>query len=160
MVRMASRLDLVSSRASVSRFDVFLNDTALQDERLLATMESENLGRRQAVHAWLKPTDMEKEQDYLERIRADYPNTCHWLLDDRTFKDWFDPEYTTTTLPKLLWLNGKPGAGKFTHASTSQALENKDSQSGYRKDCPCISSCGRSEKAQTSLHGLVFLLQA
>ena len=114
---MASRFDLVSSRASVSQFDSFLNVSAFQDEQLLATMESENLGRRQAVHAWLKPTDMENEQEYLARIRAAYPDTCRWLLNDSTFKEWFDPQYTITTLPKLLWLNGKPGAGESAHGS-------------------------------------------
>lgn len=117
MVRMASHFDLVSSKASVTQFDAFLNDRSLEDERLLAAMATENLARRQAVHTWLKPTDMEQEQDYLERIRMDYPHTCRWLLDDRTFREWFDPQYTTTTLPKMLWLNGKPGAGKSTRSN-------------------------------------------
>ncbi|KAF2827401.1 hypothetical protein CC86DRAFT_290274 [Ophiobolus disseminans] len=117
MIRMTSRLDLVNSRANLAQFDFHLHETALQDEQLLATIESENLGRKQAVHAWLKPTDMEKEQDYLERTRSDYPHTCRWLLNDRTFKEWFDPQQTTTTLPKLLWMNGKPGSGKTVLAS-------------------------------------------
>jgi hypothetical protein len=119
---MASRLDLVSGRASVSQFDVFLNASMREDEQLLAMLESENLNRRQAVHAWLKPTDMETEQNFLVRIRAAYPDTCRWLLNDRTFKEWFDPQCTTTTLPKLLWLNGKPGAGMSTHELMVKAL--------------------------------------
>jgi hypothetical protein len=124
---MASRFDLVSSQASASQFDSFLSETAIRHQQFLATMESENLGRRQAVHAWLKPTDMEKEQDFLERLRADYPRTCRWLLEDRTFKEWFDPHYTATTLPKMLWLNGKPGAGKSLHKSTNLYIETNDS---------------------------------
>lgn len=114
---MASRLDLVSSRASVSQFDLFLNQSSHQDEQLLHAIRSEELARSQAVYAWLKPTIMENEQYYLEKIRATSPDTCRWLLNDETFKEWFDPQYTTTTLPKLLWINGKPGAGKSAFES-------------------------------------------
>jgi hypothetical protein len=113
---MESRLNLVNSRATVSHFDSLFHVSAVQDEELFATMERENLSRRQAVHAWLKPTDMESKHDFLVRIRADYPGTCRWLLDDVTFKEWFGQQYANMTLLKLLWINGKPGAGKFAHA--------------------------------------------
>ncbi|KAL1595313.1 hypothetical protein SLS60_010004 [Paraconiothyrium brasiliense] len=117
IILMASRFDLISSRASVSEFDSFLHVSALEEEQNLAAMDRENLGRRQAVHAWLKPTEMENEQDHLARIRAAYPGTCRWLLDNETFKEWFDPKWLTTTSPTLLWLNGKPGSGKTVLAS-------------------------------------------
>jgi hypothetical protein len=109
---MASRLDLIVSRASVAQFDSFLNASALENERLLAIVDGENLSRKQAVHAWLKPTDMENEQYFLARVRAECPGTCRWLLSDETFKRWFDPECTDTAVPKLLWVNGKPGSGE------------------------------------------------
>lgn len=110
---MASRFTLVRDRATVFRFESFQSTSILQDEQNLATVESGNLVRKQAVYAWLKPTDMENEQDYLQRIRLAYPETCQWLLEDSTFKEWFDPLCLGITLPKLLWLNGKPGAGEF-----------------------------------------------
>ena len=156
---MVSRFDLISGGASVSQFESFLNTSALQDQQLLDTTEREDLSRRQAVHTWLKPTDMENEQDYLVSIRAGYPYTCRWLLHDRTFKEWFHPQYTT--LPTLLWLNGKPGAGKFTLTSRRKGLKIIiNSQSLYRKDGSCITGCRRGEKARTSPHSLVLLLQA
>ncbi|KAH8708495.1 hypothetical protein GQ44DRAFT_627937 [Phaeosphaeriaceae sp. PMI808] len=99
----ASRFNLVSSRASISQFDTFHNNSLFQEQQNLAEAERVDLSRRQA--------------DYLLRIRAAYPETCHWLLDDRTFKEWFDPLSITTTMPKFLWLHGKPGSGKTVLAS-------------------------------------------
>jgi hypothetical protein len=110
---MMSRLELVRSRAKLDQFDLFMNACTLKEEELVAAIESENLSRRQAVYAWIKPTDMDNDQEYLRRIRVAYPGTCSWLLDDRTFQEWFDQQSNMATLPKLLWLNGKPGAGEF-----------------------------------------------
>lgn len=108
-----SRLKLVDSRANLDQFDLFMNASNLKEEELIAALESENLGRRQAVYAWIKPTDMDNDQEYLTRIRVAYPGTCSWLLNDRTFQEWFDQQTNMATLPRLLWLNGKPGAGEF-----------------------------------------------
>ena len=112
--RMTSRLKLVENGAKWDEFDSFLNDSTLQEESLVATIDGENLSRKQAVYAWIRPTDMENEQEYLRRIRVAYPGTCSWLLDDETFQEWLQQESNIATFPKLLWLNGKPGAGKFS----------------------------------------------
>jgi hypothetical protein len=112
---MGSRLSLISGQENISQFDSSLNTFTVEEEQHLTTMDSEDLKRRQAVYAWLKPTEMENEQLYLVRIRAEYPGTCQWLLDDDTFKEWFFPQYTSTALSKFLWINGKPGSGKLSH---------------------------------------------
>ncbi|PVI01289.1 hypothetical protein DM02DRAFT_525316 [Periconia macrospinosa] len=117
IARMVSRYDLVGSRASISQFDSFLSNSTIQEEQRLSMTDRENFGRMQAINAWLKPTDLEFEQEFLMGMRANYPDTCRWLLRDDTFDEWFDPQCTTTTSPKLLWLNGKPGAGKTVLAS-------------------------------------------
>jgi hypothetical protein len=114
---MASRLDLISSRADVSQFDSLPDISTLQDEQHFTTMGKEDLRRKQAIYGWLKPTEIENEQFHLSSIRADYPDTCQWLLDDDTFKEWFLPQYAATILPKLLWLNGKPGSGRSFYES-------------------------------------------
>jgi hypothetical protein len=109
---METRLRLIGGRENTSQFDSSLIASLAGAERDLGTIENEDLKRGEAVHGWLKPTEMENEQLYLSRIRADYPDTCQWLLDDETFKEWFLPQHTNTALRKLLWLNGKPGSGR------------------------------------------------
>ena len=109
ITRMASRLDLVTRRATIVQFNTLQNTSAMEDERIRTELENEDLMRRQAVFTWSKPIEMDSEQYHLEKIRAQYPGTGRWLLDHQTFKEWFDPQLTT--LPTLLWLHGNPGAG-------------------------------------------------
>lgn len=155
---MASRFDLVSSRASVSRFDCFLNESTLKDAKFDDTLQSDNLGRGQTVRAWLKPTEMENEQYHLRKIRTTSPDSCCWLLNDETFQDWFDPQGTTAPLPRLLWLDGKPGAGKSSSRYMIQALSIPLLIFAYRKDRPRINNRGRSEVSKTGVHNPIFLL--
>lgn len=114
---MITRLELVSNRENETQFNLFINASTRDEDQHLAEMESEAMTRRQVVQAWLKPTDMGAEQDYLMRIRADYPTTCRWLWEDETFLEWFNPHHSTSASANLLWLNGKPGAGKTILAS-------------------------------------------
>jgi hypothetical protein len=106
---MASRLDLVIHRGTDLQFSTFQSSCDMEDEQTRTEIENEDLKRRQAVYTWLKSIDMEYEQYYFAKIRAQYPSTGRWLLDHTTFKEWFDPQFTT--LPTLLWLHGNPGAG-------------------------------------------------
>lgn len=111
--RIASRFDLITNRASSSQLDSFHNDALLQEQQNLAVIQREDLARRQAVHAWLKPTDMENEQEHLKRIRTAHPGTCRWLLRDETFAEWFEAQSVATSMARFTWLHGKPGSGKF-----------------------------------------------
>jgi hypothetical protein len=109
---MASRFKLVLNRARLEQFDSFMATSLVEEEASVAAVHSENLGRQQAVHAWIKSTDMENDQEYLRRIRVAYPGTCSWLLNDPTFQKWFDKQSDTQAIRRLLWLNGKPGSGE------------------------------------------------
>ncbi|KAJ6272006.1 hypothetical protein PSV08DRAFT_408868 [Bipolaris maydis] len=115
--RMMSRRKLVNDRAGLDQFDSFEINSVHEEEALNDAADRENLARKHAVYAWIKPTDMENEQEYLKRIRIAYPGTCMWLLDDLAFQEWFDQHSDTVAIPKLLWLNGKPGSGKTVLAS-------------------------------------------
>ncbi|KAK7598537.1 hypothetical protein V3481_000161 [Fusarium oxysporum f. sp. vasinfectum] len=63
-----------------------------------------------AVCHWLRPIDPAADQARFSKIRSEYPGTGRWLLDNETFKGWFDLRYAR--IPPLLWLTGLPGAGK------------------------------------------------
>ncbi|KAL2816622.1 hypothetical protein BDW59DRAFT_166267 [Aspergillus cavernicola] len=46
--------------------------------------------------------------DRRHAIDTPHPNTCEWILDQEKYIDWLDQERG------LLWIKGKPGAGKST----------------------------------------------
>ncbi|CVK84365.1 uncharacterized protein FPRN_01929 [Fusarium proliferatum] len=71
--------------------------------------------QRLAVCHWLRTIDPAADQDIFSKIRAEYPGTGRWLLDNETFKGWIDLRYAR--IPPLLWLTGLPGAGKTILAS-------------------------------------------
>ena len=110
---MASRLDLIVHGSNFEQIHTAQSQSTLEYEQNPIGIDDEDLKRRQTIYTWLKPIDMENEQYHLKSIR----NRCspgampgRWLLDHMTFKEWFDPQFTT--LPTLLWLHGHPGAGK------------------------------------------------
>ncbi|KAF5549979.1 zinc finger C2H2-type integrase DNA-binding protein [Fusarium napiforme] len=72
--------------------------------------EENHRPQRLAVCHWLQPIDPAADQDLFSKIRAENPGTGRWLLDNETFKGWFDLRYAR--IPPLLWLTGLPGAGK------------------------------------------------
>ncbi|KAF5577104.1 zinc finger domain-containing protein [Fusarium pseudoanthophilum] len=66
--------------------------------------------QRLAVCHWLQPIDPAVDQELFSKIRAEFPGTGRWLLDNEIFKGWYDLRYAR--IPPLLWLTGLPGAGK------------------------------------------------
>jgi serine/threonine protein kinase len=86
-----------------------------EDKRFEAGVKNEDMRRAREVSNWLRSTDVETNQFHLSKIRADCPGTGRWLLNNSSFKEWFDPQFPT--IPPLLWLNGIPGAGKTILAS-------------------------------------------
>ena len=115
-------MDLVIHRGTALQYSNFQNSCAMEDEKACTEIDNEDLKRRQAIYTWLKAIDMENEQHRFSEIRSRYPDTGHWLLDHTTFKEWFDPQFTT--LPTLLWLHGKPGAGKYLYTRANPARSN------------------------------------
>ncbi|TPX09019.1 uncharacterized protein E0L32_001720 [Thyridium curvatum] len=115
VIRIARRRSLIESQASPPQIEE-VRDSIQQDrENEDREVHQHDLKRTRDVFNWLKPTNVDIDQDTFIQARADYPNTGHWLLEDSAFKDWFDPRYVT--IPPLLWLNGIPGAGKTILAS-------------------------------------------
>ncbi|RBA12653.1 hypothetical protein FPRO05_04103 [Fusarium proliferatum] len=86
-------------------------DTQTEPVSELDPFKEENYRpQRLAVCHWLRPIDPTADQDLFSKIRGEYPGTGRWLLDNETFKGWFDLRYAR--IPPLLWLTGLPGAGK------------------------------------------------
>lgn len=110
---MATRLELLEQRGSMLQRDSGLDiSTLLINDNSFLDVGEEDLKRKQTVHIWLRPIDMETEQYHHRETRSRCPagiRPGQWLLDLMTFKEWFDPRYTAP--PTLLWLHGNPGAG-------------------------------------------------
>jgi hypothetical protein len=118
--RMKRHRELVESQATVSQIREFKQSRTLEEQRHEVEVNNEELRREKDVYAWLKPTNMDNDQYYLKRLRAQYPRTGRWLMENETFKKWLDPKFPT--LPTLLWLNGQPGAGKFAPSTQSEHI--------------------------------------
>jgi hypothetical protein len=107
--RMKRHRELIESQASLSQIREFQEARAEEERRYDKEVNNEDLRRHREVYTWLKPTNMDNDQDNLRKLRAQYPRTGQWLMKNGVFKKWLDPKFPT--LPTLLWLNGQPGAG-------------------------------------------------
>ncbi|KAF5686302.1 zinc finger C2H2-type integrase DNA-binding protein [Fusarium circinatum] len=102
--------DAIQNQANQSQM------TDLEETHTEPVLESDPFGdekyrpQRLAVCHWLQPIDPAADQDLFSKIRAEYPGTGRWLLDNETFKGWFNLRYAR--IPPLLWITGLPGAGK------------------------------------------------
>ncbi|KAL8303462.1 hypothetical protein RB597_005051 [Gaeumannomyces tritici] len=105
---------LIESRASLTQFEETQSIRAAAEENLKQTKEDTQRRRRRDVFQWLGSADMEAVHERHVTARAWSSKSCNWLAQDPVFKDWFDSDFCT--MP-LLWLNGKPGAGKSVLAS-------------------------------------------
>ena len=81
-------------------------DTYLEDVRRMEKDRSED--HFNTVMIWLDVKHYLQE-DYVDKL-ADkcHEGTSDWLLAHAKLKNWIDPGGQ----PTMLWLNGKPGAGK------------------------------------------------
>jgi hypothetical protein len=107
--------ELVESQASLLQIREFQEARAEEERRYDKEVNNEDLRRHREVYTWLKPTNMDNDQDNLRKLRAQYPRTGQWLMKNEVFKKWLDPKFPT--LPTLLWLNGQPGAGMLTSST-------------------------------------------
>lgn len=81
-------------------------------------MEESYRPQRLAVCHWLRAIDPAADQARFSKIRSEYPGTGRWLLDNETFKGWFDLRYAR--IPPLLWLTGLPGAGNCSRVAIKE----------------------------------------
>ncbi|KAG9250568.1 pfs domain-containing protein [Emericellopsis atlantica] len=62
-------------------------------------------------------------------IRENEEQTCHWLLDSSVYQDWLD-HGKRASHHGLLWIRGKPGAGKSTLMKFLYSTSRKRDHSG------------------------------
>ncbi|CAG8962046.1 hypothetical protein HYFRA_00005088 [Hymenoscyphus fraxineus] len=104
---------LMESGGSFEDFEMTQNSrqSAINTFRKQIT-EEESL-RRETVKAWLCPFSCETQQDAHRITRSVCQDPGRWLIDDLRLQNWLDIYCSNP----LLWLNGKPGAGKTILAS-------------------------------------------
>jgi hypothetical protein len=104
---------LIENQASLISYEeirsIRINTEAQAIQRRQADLE----WRQITVRNWLGTSNHMHEQEKGAAIRAEFPTSGDWLLQQDQFKAWFDRDYCSAP---LLWLNGKPGAGKAKHA--------------------------------------------
>lgn len=102
----------MESKASPAQVEDVRKDVQHTRQQNNAVLHKEDLHHLHIVTTWLSATDVETEQAEHTKLRAEYPGTGRWLLDNPSFKDWFDPQIAMTH--PLLWLTGIPGAGNYS----------------------------------------------
>jgi hypothetical protein len=107
---MSRHQGLIESQANLSQIRDFQDFRRETGKRFQAQVEHENFTKLHALYSWLRHTDIETDQHNYSVLRAKYPGTGRWLLDNTTFMEWFNLQYPT--IPPLLWICGMPGAGK------------------------------------------------
>jgi hypothetical protein len=107
---------LVESEASSSQIEEFHESQRTEDRRFETGMKDEDLRRSEAVYDWLRATNIDTDHYRFSETRKGNPGTGRWLLENPTFKKWFDPQFPA--IPPLLWLNGIPGAGCYSNFRT------------------------------------------
>lgn len=111
------RRSLIESQANPSQIEDVHKDVQHSRQIEDSRFEAEDLSRLRIVYRWLQGTNsnVEIDQHDFSKIREEYPGTGRWLLDNTTFGEWFNPQFPT--IPPLIWISGKPGAGKTILAS-------------------------------------------
>lgn len=108
LASMARHSDLITQEATT--IDIV---EAKQWRHRMATeatsKEKDRLYRqRSSVISWLGP-DQPSQDDECERLLRDcIAGSCDWILKNQTIKSWLQVD---TKIP-VIWLHGKPGAGR------------------------------------------------
>lgn len=77
---------------------------------------------REDVLKWVGATS--SQADFLAAQHARVSNTCEWILQREELRDWLDVS-PSRKIPEVLWIHGKPGAGKtIISAKLAEHLQN------------------------------------
>lgn len=101
---------LIETRASLVEFEAVQNLSKQSEANLRELKLTEERRRKTAVLQWLSSPDVQSAHERCLEARAWSPTSSHWILADSCFQEWVDPLFCSTP---LLWINGKPGAGKI-----------------------------------------------
>lgn len=100
---------LIERHATLSQIEDSQESQRLANDRFDITMQNEDMARSVVVSQWLKSPHTDVDQYNFTKVRLDYPDSGKWLLDNQSFKEWFDPSFPK--IPPLLWVSGIPGSG-------------------------------------------------
>lgn len=95
----------------------------MEIRRLLQQVEKDILDFKQSeierqernfheVRDWIAATEAETEHKNICRDRIRYEGSGEWILDRIKIKEWLDTESDESS-GSVLWINGRPGAGKL-----------------------------------------------
>ncbi|KAF2815322.1 uncharacterized protein BDZ99DRAFT_516056 [Mytilinidion resinicola] len=84
------------------------------DDECKRRQDEDGKHRQLAVVSWLSAADSASDHEDAFAVHEDEPDSGSWLFQHDSTKDWIDP-YSSSE--PLLWINGKPGAGKTILAS-------------------------------------------
>lgn len=101
---------------------------------------------QQDVRSWLSPPDPWKNHNIACGSR--HSGTAAWFIGGSTFSEW-----TSSGPNSLLWIHGKPGAGKSVICST--IIENIDSMRKSGLVSLAFFYCDFREDAKKDLRGLL-----
>lgn len=112
----AATIDIVESKAWRDKNLEQIRQWRVERAHDLATKEKERLASqiRETVN-WLGASE-EQEDIYAKLLRAYETNDTHWIVRESTLLSWSGGGRDCP----VVWLNGKPGAGKRNPSSSSR----------------------------------------
>lgn len=109
--RHKSLLETQSNLLYLQEYQLDRQRTQMEFEKIEQQAEQ---NRRISIANWLSAADSDSDYRAAASTRHETPNSGQWMLQEDLMKRWLDPKYP---LQPLLWINGKPGAGKTILAS-------------------------------------------
>jgi hypothetical protein len=109
----------VESQANLLQIEESQKERTKVRESFAEIAEAERKQEYFVVMNWLSSTEVILDQEAAAGIRKEYPRSGRWIFSDPILKAWLNP---ASTLAPLVWVNGKPGAGKFTNNTLAAIL--------------------------------------
>ena len=104
-----SHQNLLDSQANIVQFEQIQLARKESDRQFASMKEAELSRRRIATYQWLAAANVEIIHSRATTARSTVPLSGQWILDNRRFQHWFQPDFCQTP---ALWLNGSPGIGR------------------------------------------------
>ncbi|TGO44699.1 hypothetical protein BCON_0473g00060 [Botryotinia convoluta] len=101
---------LSTIQESILRIQEYQRKHLNHKKQFEAIEKEDNKCQRLALLDWLASTDPIPDHEFAVSMRADYPSSGNWILQENKIKAWLDPQQSTVP---LLWINGIPGAEKI-----------------------------------------------
>jgi hypothetical protein len=109
---------LVERQASLIEYQEAQAERANVRNSFAILEEAERKNRYLAVVNWLSATDAILDQEASKAMRSEDPSAGRWVFEESRMKAWMDP---ANSVVPLLWMNGKPGAGRISSVEIIKA---------------------------------------